>query len=148
MAKTGLLLFLIAVIFSSCAARNARREVRAVPVIRIVSFQDLGLHEDTQSAEAAVFENLGDTYDLFALEYDPWNEWCLKRTLYLDAVGYLNRRIFFDVNHDPGRLFRINMILEERRYIVFIHIELIFYSMETYPRGIIQRWTQWVFEVR
>jgi len=147
MAKTGVFLFLLLLIFSSCAGRNVRPG-RAVPDIRVVSFQDLGVHEDTASAEAAVFYNLGDTYELYALAYDPWDEWCLKRTLYLDAVGYLNGRLVFDANDDLGRLFRINIIKDGRRYIVFIHITLIFYSLETYPRGIIQGWTQWVFAVR
>jgi len=150
MAKTGVFLFLLAIIFSSCAraGRNVPPGMRVIPPIRIVSFQDLGVHEDTASAEAAVFRNLGETYVLYVLEYDPWDEWCLKRTLYLDAVGYLNGRIFFDTNEDIGRLFRINMIKEDHRYIVFIHIRVIFYSLKTYPLGIIQGWTQWVFEVQ
>jgi len=150
MAKNGMALFLLTLVFSSCAGtgRYARFDGRAIPQTRIVSFQDLGVHEDPAAAEAAVFDALGDTYDLYVLQYDPWNEWCKKRTLYLDAVGHLNGHLFFDTNMDIGRLFRINIIREGRRYIVFIHISRIFYSLETYPLGIIQGWSQWVFEAR
>jgi len=150
MAKTGVLSVLLALIFSSCAGTgtNARFDGRPFPDTRVVSHQDLGVHGDAAGAEAAVFDNLGDRYTLYALEYDPWDEWCLKRTLYLDAVGHLNGRLFFNVYQDIGRLFRINIIMESRRYIVFIHICSIFYSLETHPLGIIRGWTQWVFEAR
>jgi len=147
MVKTGILLFLT-IVFSSCAGTGmaARFGREAMPATRVVSHQDLGVHKDKASAEAAIFDNLGDTYNLYALEYDPWDEWCLKRTLYLDAVGHLNGNLFFDAYQDIGRLFRVNIIREDIRYIVFIHIGMIFYSLETHPRGIIQGWTQWVFE--
>jgi len=150
MAKTGAFLFLLAIIFSSCAGtgRDARYGRRAIPDTRVVSHQDLGVHLDEASAEAAMLDSLGDNYILYILEYDPWDEWCLKRTLYLDAVGYLNGHLFFDANQDIGRLFRINIIREGLRYIVFIHIGRIFYSLERYPSGIIQGWTQQVFEAR
>jgi len=151
MTKTGIILFLAALVLASCTGRGGRNTFFGTPDLpeaRVVSFSDLGVHGDEESAEAAVRDSLGDTYNLYALEYDPWDEWCLKRTLYLDAVGFLNGRLFFDANDDRGRLFRLNMIRADRRYIVFIHISRIFYSMETYPSGIIQGWTQWVFEVQ
>ena len=149
MAKPGVFLVLLDLLFSSCAgtAPEARSGRRPVPDIQVVNHQDLGVH-DAAGARAAVFRNLGDTYDLYPLAYDPWDQWCLKRTLYLDAVGYLNGRLVFNVDEDTGRLFRINIIREGRRYIVFIHIHRIFYSLETRPLGIIQAWTQWVFEAR
>ena len=150
MAKIGAVLFLSAIIFSSCAGTGtgARYGRMAIPDTRVVSHQDLGVHWDESGAEAAVLGSLGDNYNLYVLEYDPWDEWCLKRTLYLDAVGYLNGHLFFDANQDLGRLFRINIIREGLRYIVFIHIGRIFYSLERYPFGIIQGWTQRVFEAR
>jgi len=151
MTKIGIFFFFLALVFSSCAGRpgvDPHIDRRPIPDVRVVSHQDLGVHKDTAGAEAAVFDNLGDTYVLYALEYDPWDEWCLKRTLYLDAVGFLNGHLFFNAETDLGRLFRVNIIMEGRRHIVFIHISRIFYSLETHPRGIIQGWTQWVFEAR
>jgi len=128
-------------IFISCGTVNNL----GTQEVRIMSHRDLGIHEDTFAY--AVSSNLvAGRYRTRAVT-NPWDEEPLEFMLAREAAMYLSINLFLTVDNDQWRLFRVNIIKGNTRYIVYVRADELTTSPEIYPIAIMRNFSLIVFEV-
>jgi len=117
-----------------------------------MSHNNLGIHEDDEGMATAVLNNIQrGNYRTSFVEEDPWaeeNETSLRALLVAQTITYLHDNLVLSINYDVGRVFRVNILKGRQRYIVFLRIDRLYTVPDIYPRGVIQRYSNLVFEVR
>ena len=98
----------------------------------------LGIHEDTFSS--AVSERT-------RIVNNPWDEEPLENILAKEAAIYLSRKCILNINNDQWRLFRVNIIKGNTRYIVYVRADELITTPDIYPIAIMRDFTLIVFEV-
>jgi len=142
------LLFLASLFLVSCETINNRN----TNDVRVMSHNNIGIHKDDEGMATAIFNNIQrGNYRTSLVSEDPWageNETSLRALLVSQTMEYLHSNLFFSVNHDIGRIFRVNILKGSQRYIVFLRINSLRTVPDIYPLGVIARYTNLVLEVR